>query len=106
MISNYTYCGISECANGSKRIWAAAVWVDSNGYTGTYLAWGSPLKPLIRRYAGHSKMPKSERLAARIEKKRKSWSGYKEITNDVAKYLPELESQIGMHLLVKKLKFG
>jgi hypothetical protein len=51
-------------------------------------------------------MPKSERLAARIEKKRKSYSGYKEITNDVAKYLPELESQIGMHILAKKLKFG
>jgi len=106
MISHYTYCGISTCQNGSKRIWCAVVWVDGGGYTNTYLAWGSPKNPLIRKYVGHSRMPKSERLPARIKEKRATWSSYIEVTNDVSKHLPELESQIGMHILAKKLRYG
>ncbi len=106
MIHHYAYCGISECQNGSKRIWGAATWVDSNGWTSTYLFWGSPKNPLIRRYVSHSRTPKSERLPARIADKRKSWSTYKEIqTEDVKTVLPDIETHIGMHILAKKLKY-
>lgn len=107
MIHHYAYCGISECNNGSKRIWGAAQWVGTDGFTGTYVFWGSPKNPLVKKYAGHSKMSRSERLGEKIERKKRSYSGYREIkTEDVRTALPELESQIGMHILVKKLKFA
>lgn len=106
MISQYIYCGIYQCQNGSKRIWAAVSWVDG-GYTRTYLAWGSSSNPLIKKFVFHNRMSKSQSLLARVAEKRKTWSGYKELKDDEIKiHLPQLESQIGMHVLAKKLKFG
>jgi len=106
MIHHYAYCGISECQNGSKRIWGAATWVDAGGWTSTYLFWGSPNKPLIRKYISHNRMAKSDRLPERIKDKRKSWSSYKEIKDeDVKTVLPDIESHIGMYILARKLKF-
>lgn len=107
MIDHYKYCGIQECANGSKRIWGAASWIGGDGYSAIYLFWGSPKNPMIKKYVSHSKRPKSERLMEKILKKRKGWSGYTEIKmEEVREKIPELESCIGMHVLSKKLKFG
>jgi hypothetical protein len=107
MIVNYAYCGISECQNGSKRIWGAATWADKNGYTDTYIFWGTPDNPLIKKYIYHSGTPKSRRLLGRIREKQKTWSGYKEIkSEDVKNVLPDIESQIGMHILAKELKYA
>lgn len=106
MIINYIYCGVQKCANGSKRIWGAVMWTD-NSWTSTYIFWGSPEKPLVKKYIGHSKIPKSNRLKERIEKKKKGWSGYTEIKDDeIKRILPNIEAQIGMHILAKKLKSG
>lgn len=103
MIGHFLYCGIST---DSKRVWGAFSWIDSNWKTdGTYLVWGSKTNPMIKKFSFMRKS-KKQRLGYRVEQKRFSWSGYRELGNtvDVNKALPDLESQIGMWMLARKLR--
>lgn len=104
MISGYTYCGFRRDRYDNTRIWGAAVWVE-DGWTKTYLFWGSPKSPMVKEYNSSWRIPKKQRLSYRIKDKRSSWSGFEEVPTElVREKFPELESQIGMYILAKKLK--
>lgn len=103
MIVEYKYCGY---ATSGRRtiIWGAVAFVEG-GYTETYMFWGSPKAPIIKHYPSKYRK-KKESLGWRIAEKRK-YPGYteiKDVDGAIEKFLPELKTQIGMHVLAKKLK--
>lgn len=104
MIYGYQYCGIS---NDKKRIWGVAIWHDDDTYVqGQYLFWGSSKNPIIKKAVP---MPRTRKdsLFNRINDKRKSYSGYTEIEQDrIEETFPDLDSQIEMFILARKLKHG
>jgi hypothetical protein len=104
MIVDYKYCGYhTDRKHGNTRIWGAATFLE-NGYTETYMFWGSSKSPIIRKYR-FGQRTKKETLAYKIKEKRDKWSSYVELTgSQIENTLPELASQIGMHVLHKKLK--
>lgn len=102
MINQYRYCGIST---DKKRIWGAANWTDNDyDISGLYLFWGSPKNPIIKKAVPISRK-KKEGIFYRIIDKRKSYSGYIEIKPEhIKQKFPELQSQIEMFILARKLK--
>ncbi len=100
MIAQYRYCGISD----TKRIWGAFYWVEG-GYTEQWLLWGSAKSPQFKRYKSSGRTPRKSTVNYRILDKRKAWSGYTEISEkDIPQILPQLDGQISMHMLLRKLK--
>jgi hypothetical protein len=104
MIVEHKYCGYAKAPYGNKLIWGAVAF-EENGETNTYRYWGSSRKPIIKKYNSFRSRTKKETLLWKIKEKRKLYSGYTELKgSDIQTMFPDLESQIGMYVLYRKLK--
>lgn len=67
-----------------------------------YLCWGSPAKPLIRRY---HPAKRGENVFTRIKEMRQSYRHIEVDSKKVAATFPELVSEVEQYLIVQKLKY-
>lgn len=101
MISHYKYCGWIKDANNKTKIWGIVVWV-TDGWTSDYLFWGNPDQLKIKKPQVYDR-EKQSWISERIKKKMKQ--GYIKLQDkDIEEKLPQLDSEISMFMMLKKLK--
>ena len=104
MISHYKYFGYKRIKNDGRYIWGAVSYVE-NGNVNCYVFWGSPKNPIIKKYQPFDNRSQKQELYYKIKERKKPYSGYIEICQPyITTAFPDLESQIGMYILAKKLK--
>jgi len=98
----YTVCDY-RCAR--SQIWGFLKVPDPEGdYYGfsRYIVWGSPKKPQIRKF--YSNLRTNADMSRRLKEKRCSGKHIALRNSEIKDKYPELISEIGQYLMMKKLK--
>lgn len=101
MILHYKYCGWIKDSNNKTKVWGIVVWV-ADDRTRDYMFWGTPTQLKIKSPQVYSKERKTW-VSERIKRKRRQ--GYTKVEDkDINETFSELESEINMFMMLRKLK--